>query len=129
VRELTTWKRRIHARFSTVHIEKVTIKGIKGDVLPSDSPLEVEMIINPGRLEPSEIAAELAIGFQQNDGKAHDLRIIPHSSVERVESLKLLRYKFAVDVGDSGSYVYAVRVLPVHPLLVHNQETGLVRWA
>jgi phosphorylase/glycogen(starch) synthase len=129
VRELTAWKRRIHARFSTVFVEKVAIKGIKGDLLPSDTPLEVEMIVNPGRLSEKEIAAELVIGLQSGGEQARNLRIIPFEVVEHLEGSMLLRYRLTFIVNESGNYVYAVRTVPIHPLLVRNQETGLVRWA
>ena len=128
IRELAAWKRKINARFSTVQVEKVSIRGLKGDILSSETPLDVELCVNPGKLMERELRAELVIGHRNADGFAGQPKVVPFDTAEREPDTGRLCFRLSHQVAQSGSYGYAVRVVPVHPLLATTQETGLVLW-
>ncbi|MCU0662427.1 MAG: alpha-glucan family phosphorylase [Myxococcota bacterium] len=129
IRALTDWKRKLGARFSTVRIERLRLGGIEGDVLAANTTLEVEMMVNPGRLEPAELRAELLIGHGDGERFLSPPVVIASDSPEPMSGSTNLRFRITHKVDTSGLYMYALRVVPVHALLVHSQETGLVRWA
>jgi len=128
IRSLTAWKRKINARFSTVRIEKVAVHGIDGETLPSDTVLDVEMFVRRGRLEPDEIRAELVIGAGDSERFSGQAEVVPFEAARPVDGTGLLVFHLRHHVEQSGSYRYAVRIVPVHPLLASTQETGLVLW-
>jgi phosphorylase/glycogen(starch) synthase len=129
IRTLTDWKRKLGARFSTVRIERLRLGGIEGDLLTANTTLEVEMLVNSGRLEPGELRAELLIGPGDGEKFLSPPVIVPSGAPEHISGTGNLRFRITYKVEKSGQYMYALRVVPVHALLVHSQETGLVRWA
>jgi phosphorylase/glycogen(starch) synthase len=128
IRRLTAWKRRIAARFSTVQIEELFVKGIAGETLPSDAVLELEMFVRLGRLQGGELRAELVIGTGDAEGFAGKPEVIPFSEARPVNGTGLVRLGLKHRVTGSGSYRWAARIVPVHPLLASTQETGLAQW-
>ncbi|MBN2715203.1 MAG: alpha-glucan family phosphorylase [Deltaproteobacteria bacterium] len=124
---LTDWKRSIKARFSTVQIDHVKIKGLDGDMLPPNTPLEIEINVIPGKMREEELKAELIIGQDAGERFADEPKTIP---LKLVESLDPTVFKFVLShqLDFSGTFRYALRVVPTHPLLTCTQETGLVLW-
>ncbi|MCK9522059.1 MAG: alpha-glucan family phosphorylase [Proteobacteria bacterium] len=125
---LTDWKLRIEARFSTVQIESVRIKGIDNNILQANQPLEIEMLVNPGKMKAPELVAELLIGPEENDNFTAEPLTIPLKQVES-DNPAYFTYQLSHKLASSGSFRYTLRVAPTHPSLVSRQETGLVRWA
>jgi len=128
IRQLTAWKRRIGARFSTVQIEEMFVKGISGETLPSDAVLEFEMFVRLGRLQAGELRAELVIGTGDAEGFVGIPAVIPFGEARTVNGTGLVRLGLSHRVSGSGSYRWAARIVPVHPLLDSTQETGLAQW-
>lgn len=126
IRALTGWKRKLSARFSTLQIARVKVSGLEGDVLRADAKLRIELAVDPGKLEPRELRAELLIGRGDGENFEGEPKILPFGQGERVGTE--VRFELEHKVEDSGSFMYAVRVVPIHPLLARTQETGLVRW-
>lgn len=125
---LTAWKRSIKARFSTVQIDHVKIKGLDGDLLPANTPLEIEMNVVPGKMKASELRAELIIGQdagEQFADKPITVELIPTESPDPT----VFKYTLSHQLDFSGTFRYALRVVPTHSLLTCTQETGLVQWA
>ncbi len=124
---LTDWKRSIKARFSTVQIDHVKIKGLDGDMLPANTPLEVEMNVIPGKMKKEELRAELIIGQDAGERFADEPRTISMHPIESPDPT-VFRYSLSHQLDFSGTFRYALRVVPTHPLLTCTQETGLVIW-
>ncbi|MBN2340124.1 MAG: alpha-glucan family phosphorylase [Deltaproteobacteria bacterium] len=125
---LTAWKRSIKARFSTVQIDHIKIKGLEGDMLPAQTPLEIEMIVIPGKMKEDELRAELIIGQDAGDRFADEPRKVELMPVESPDPT-VFKYTLSHQLDFSGTFRYALRVVPTHPLLTCTQETGLVQWA
>jgi glycogen phosphorylase/synthase len=128
IRKLTAWKRRINGRFSTVRIEHAALRGVEGEVLPSNAGLELELEVNRGRLEPHELKAQLVIGPGDGEQFTGSSEVVPFVQRGGQGAGDVLRFELAYRVDRSGSYRYAVRLVPTHPLLANDQETGLVLW-
>ncbi len=128
IEDLTNWKRSIKARFSTVQIEQIIIKGLDGDMLPANTPLEIEMTVIPGRLKADEIQAELIIGQEAGNNFASQPDTIALKRVEG-DDPTVFTYTLSLKLNYGGILRYAVRVVPTHPMLTSTQETGIVHWA
>lgn len=128
ISRLTDWKRSIKARFSTVQIDHVKIKGLDGDMLPANTPLEIEMTVIPGKMREDELNAELIIGQDAGDQFADQPKTIVLKPVESPDPT-VFKFTLSHQLDFSGTFRYALRVVPTHPLLTCTQETGLVQWA
>lgn len=128
IKELTSWKRRIRARFSTIGIQNITVKGIKGDILMPHSPLQIEILVDPGKMDPSELKAELVVGLHNENQPPKNLEAVPFTMKDREKSSHLLKFSITYKVKDSGNYSYGIRIVPFHKLLSSLQETGLAYW-
>jgi phosphorylase/glycogen(starch) synthase len=126
-RELADWKRKLPMRFSSLRLLDVSIEGIRGDTILVESPLTVTVRIDPGKLEPEEVLAELVIGRKGGSGFADPPDCIPLKIVGR-EANGVLTFSVSYTVMQNGAYAYGIRALPYHPHLVAKQETGLVSW-
>jgi phosphorylase/glycogen(starch) synthase len=125
---LTGWKRSIEARFLTVQIDTIKVKGIEGNTIAANTPLEIEMTVNPGKLKKEELKAELIIGPDDGNGFSEKPQTIELEPLCSDES-NLLTYRISHQLDFSGTFRYTLRVVPYHKLLACTQETGLVRWA
>lgn len=126
--ELTEWKRKIEARFSTVQIEHVRMQGIDGNTINATTPLQIEMVVNPGKMRPDELQAELFIGPDEDDEGIEEMKTVRFEQVETISGA-WLKFRLTYQLESSGTFRYTVRVVPTHPLLSCVQETGLVNWA
>jgi phosphorylase/glycogen(starch) synthase len=128
IRTLTAWKRRINGRFSTVRIEHAALRGVEGEMLPSSAGLEIELEVNRGRLDPHELKAQLVIGPGDDEQFSGATEVLPFDVEIPPAGGDVLRFRLSHRVERPGSFRYAVRLVPVHPLLANDQETGLVLW-
>jgi phosphorylase/glycogen(starch) synthase len=126
-RELSDWKRKIPMRFSSVKLLDVRVDGIIGDSVIVGTPFAVSVHVDPGKLEPEEILAELVIG--RRDGQVF---IAPPVtlSLRMTEKAGDGTVTFAGEyvVQENGPHSYGVRVMPYNKDLASKQELGLVLW-
>jgi len=101
---------------------------VEGEMLPSSAGLEIELAVNRGRLEPHELKAQLVIGPGDDERFQGAAEVVPFVPIPSKGGDDVLRFQLAYRVERSGSYRYAVRIVPAHPLLANDQETGLVLW-
>ena len=129
IKRLTEWKRKIGARFSTVQIDYIAVNGNEGTASSSNVGLDIAMYVTPGKLRPEELRAELVIGIGNGERFTEDPHIVPFDKIEVQEDSHQIKFSLTYKINRSGGFMYAVRVVPVHELLVRTQETGLVLWA
>jgi hypothetical protein len=114
-------------RFSSLKLLDVTVEGIHGDNIPVNEPLRVTVRIDPGKLEPHEIMAELIIGHR--DGQ--DMVVHPEYLPMRIANKGadgILTFSVEYVIRENGPHSYGLRVLPYNENLASRQETGLVLW-
>ncbi|MDD4998232.1 MAG: hypothetical protein PHI99_08775, partial [Syntrophales bacterium] len=126
-RELADWKRKIPMRFSSLRLIEVIIEGIHGDTILVEQPFDVSVRIDPGKLEPEEILAELVIGRKDGSGFVEPPEYIPLVPAGR-DADGVLTFSVSHTIRHSGAYAYGIRVLPFHSHLATKQETGLIYW-
>jgi phosphorylase/glycogen(starch) synthase len=126
-KELADWKRKIPMRFSSLRLLDVSVEGIRGDIILVESPLTVTVRIDPGKMEPQEVLAELVIGKKEGPGFAEPPECIPLAMNSRASD-GILTFSVSYTVRQNGAYSYGIRALPYHPNLATKQETNLVYW-
>ena len=92
-----------------------------------ERPLTVTVRIDPGKLEPEEVLAELVIGRKGSSGFVDPPECIPLRITGR-EANGVLTFSVSYTVQQNGAYAYGIRALPYHPHLAAKQETNLVSW-
>jgi phosphorylase/glycogen(starch) synthase len=126
-REISDWKSKIPMRFSSLKLLDVTVEGIHGDDILVDKPLNVNVRIDPGKLEPGEIIVEMLIGEQSKFLFVKDPEYVP-LSITNTSPEGILTYSVEYTVRQNGPHCYGVRVLPYNKNLASRYETGLVLW-
>jgi phosphorylase/glycogen(starch) synthase len=126
-RELADWKRKIPMRFSSLRLLDVSIEGIRGETIFVERPFDVSVRIDPGKLEPEEVLAELVIGKKDGNGFTEPPDCVPLRP-DGKDADGVLTFSASYTVRQNGAYAYGIRVLPFHPNLATKQETGLVYW-
>jgi phosphorylase/glycogen(starch) synthase len=126
-RELADWKRKIPMRFSSLRLLDVSIEGIRGETILVERPFDVSVRIDPGKLEPKEVLAELVIGKKDGNGFTEPPDCVPLRP-DGKDADGVLTFSVSYTVRQNGAYAYGIRVLPYHPDLAAKQETGLVYW-
>jgi phosphorylase/glycogen(starch) synthase len=126
-RELADWKRKIPMRFSSLRLLDVSIEGIRGETILVERPFDVSVRIDPGKLEPEEVLAELVIGKKDGNGFMEPPDCVPLRP-DGKDADGTLTFSASYTVRKNGAYAYGIRVLPFHPNLATKQETGLVYW-
>lgn len=130
IKKLTAWKQMISSRFASLQVTKVEVEGIRSDrLIQTGDELTVNVYVYPGKLAASEIQAEFVIGVRKGNDFVDKPQALPFREYQEVDGENVLHYKLKHKVSASGNYMYAVRVVPVHPLLSSPQETGLACWA
>jgi phosphorylase/glycogen(starch) synthase len=125
-RELAEWKLRAPMRFSSIRLIDVSFEGIHGDTINVGEPFTINLRIDPGKLEPDEILAELVIGKISGD----DFMTQPDSIQLVRDGVKdhLITYTGQYNVKSSGRYSYGIRIIPYNKNLSSKQELGMALW-
>lgn len=114
-------------RFSSLRLLDVSVEGIRGDTILVESPFTVTVRIDPGKMEPEEVLAELIIGKKDGLGFADPPECIPLAIAGRSGD-GILTFSVSYTVRQNGAYAYGIRALPHHRHLATKQETSLVYW-
>ncbi len=124
-RELAEWKNSIRRRWMHIEIQSVEA-GAPGDMAVGGT-LPIEASLRLGEIMPTEVSVEAYYGRLDSTGQIRDGRTLP-LKIHKTEGDG--RYLFAgqIPLDYAGRCGYAVRVLPVHPLMVQRFEPGLVLW-
>lgn len=126
-RELADWKLKVAMRFSSMHLIDVRFEGINGGAIHTEKPFAVKVRLDPGKMGPDELLAELVIGRISGDRLISDIESIPlHRSDVEDTGIMTLACKHSVQ--ESGRYAYGIRVIPFRRDLSNKEELGLVLW-
>jgi starch phosphorylase len=128
LRVLTRWKQMVATHFSGVEILKVDIEGLNGDQVSVGQEVVVNIQVKSPHLRSEEIQVEFVYGLRSGDGFAGQPAALVLECQDLDQNTNVLQYYGKVLVESPGSYVFSVRVVPVHPLLAVPQETGLMCW-
>jgi starch phosphorylase len=119
-RALAAWEDRVLAGWDQVAL---TAAGPARGEMSVGDPLEVRATLQPGPLDPDDLAVELVFG-QMTDGNLVAATVVPMRRVGGAPE-----YVAAFDSPESGVFTYGVRVRPHHVDLPNPFALSLVKWA
>ena len=120
---LADWAARVKAGWAEVSL--VGDGPLAGE-MPVGVAAEVHARLNPGALQPAELAVELVYGPAQGAELAAT-HVTPMTQVGRDGDFYL--YQGTLNTSASGVFAYGVRVRPQHAYLPNRFALGLVKWA
>jgi len=126
-KEVADWKRKVPMRFSATRLLEVSVEGITGDCVFVGNPFVVSVRVDPGKLEPEEILAELVIGRRDGQEFIGEPDCVPLTLMGK-DASGILTFTGVYIVKENGPHLYGVRVLPWNRSLAGKEETGLVLW-
>jgi phosphorylase/glycogen(starch) synthase len=126
-KEVADWKRKVPMRFSSTRLLEVSVEGVTGDSVFVGNPFVVSVKIDPGKLEPEEVMAELVIGRRDGCEFIGEPDCVPLTMMGK-DVAGILTFTGVYIVKENGPHLYGVRVLPYSRNLASKQEVGLVLW-
>jgi phosphorylase/glycogen(starch) synthase len=114
-------------RFSSTRLLEVSVEGVTGDCVFVGNPFVVSVKVDPGKLEPEEIMAELVIGRRDGQEFIGEPDCVPLTMMGK-DAAGILTFTGVYIVKENGPHLYGVRVLPYNRSLASKQEVGLVLW-
>ena len=123
-RALAAWEDRVLAGWDQV---SVTAAGPERGEMFVGKPLEVQATLQPGRLNPDDLAVELVFG-PMTDGDLRAATVVP-MRLRSSASGSARQYVAMFDSTESGDFAYGVRVRPHHADLPNPFAMHLVKWA
>ncbi len=126
-KELSDWKRKVPMRFSSTRLLEVSVEGVTGDSVFVGNPFVVSVKVDPGKLEPEEVMAELVIGRRDGYDFVGEPDCVPLTLMGK-DAAGILTFTGVYIVKENGPHLYGVRILPYHRNLAMKQELGLVLW-
>lgn len=126
-KDVADWKRKVPMRFSATRLLEVSVEGITGDSVFVGNPFIVSVRVDPGKLEPEELLAELVIGRRNGQEFIGEPDCVPLTLRDK-DAAGILTFTGVYIVKENGPHLYGVRVLPWNRNLAGRQETGLVLW-
>jgi phosphorylase/glycogen(starch) synthase len=126
-KDVADWKRKVPMRFSSTRLLEVSVEGVTGDCVFVGNPFVVSVKIDPGKLEPEEVMAELVIGRRDGHEFIGEPDCVPLTMMGK-DAAGILTFTGVYIVKENGPHLYGVRVLPYSRNLATKQEVGLVLW-
>ncbi|OGJ89984.1 MAG: hypothetical protein A2248_10320 [Candidatus Raymondbacteria bacterium RIFOXYA2_FULL_49_16] len=135
-KEIAEWKRGITARFSSIHINAVTIEGIQGDNVSVNDEIHISLEVNKGRVRKDEITAHVVIIHDNRQGSIgysgaislydEEITYVPMEAVE--ENDTIIKYTGNYTADKSGKFNYGVRIMPFNRDVENLVDLNLVYW-
>jgi starch phosphorylase len=126
-REQNAWKKKLTDAFGDVRIESVK-DNMNGLGVRVGQPIRVEVVVNLGRLEETDVAVELYAGRLDDDGQLSHGEIVPMDRIDR-ETDNRVRYAANMPCSHSGMTGYTVRVIPGRGEVTDTRVSALIHWA
>lgn len=127
LKELTEWKKDIANRFTTVQIKTILVDGIKDGKIHSDGIIHIKLLLFSGKVKANELKVEFVLIKNDENQSTMPPTVIP-LTLEDSRDSGILTYSTKYHLIETGFYSYGIRLLPVHPLLIHPQDSEVVIW-
>jgi starch phosphorylase len=124
-RDLAAWRCRVASVWPRVRIGYVETAGGE-DVPQVGERLALRAFVDLAGLTPDDVEVEVGYGRVNDADEVVNPVVTPLTFAERYDD-GTCRYEGVVPLERTGSFGYAVRVLPQHDLLASPAELGLVR--
>jgi starch phosphorylase len=124
VKQLTEWKKTIHAHWNNVTIRRLDEPQ---QSINTGTLMTILVAVNLKGLTADDVVVECLVGRKSNIGKfiiKDGIKLRPLDKNELGETL----FKAEFEPGMAGLQFYKLRVYPYHALLAHPHETGCMIW-
>ncbi|HEY9447047.1 MAG TPA: alpha-glucan family phosphorylase, partial [Burkholderiales bacterium] len=122
-RSVASWKRRVRDAWQHVNLRRLDQAPRR---VPYGTTIELQVAVDLGGLEPSDVAVEVLIG---RPGYLHGERVHVHRMEQAGRSGDSAHlYALKVTPDACGKLEYRIRAYPHHDLLTHPFEMGLMKW-
>jgi starch phosphorylase len=122
-RALSAWVDRVRQAWPGVHIDHVESVGVD-DVPELGQTLVLRAVVRSEGLGADDIEVQAAYGVVAEDDDIVEPTVVAMDRVGDTDGSQ--RYETKLDLRRTGSYGYAVRAFPKHPLLASTAELGLI---
>jgi starch phosphorylase len=123
-RELAAWRSSVVAAWPGVRVVHVEAGGV-GDAPSVGAVLSLRATVDLAGLSPDDVVVQALYGrVDEHDELATPVHVALRAAGQAEDGLP--RYEGEVPLERAGSYGYAVRVLPTHPLLPGSTDLALV---
>jgi starch phosphorylase len=126
-RELAVWENKVRRAWPGLGLY---VAGRRDGHFELGAELDIRAWVRDDSLHPEDIHVDLVYG--QADSAA-DSQVIPQHTLPMTYTKReqdgAYRYDIHLELAESGTLAYGVRVLPEHPDLTNVYNLGLVRWA
>lgn len=124
--ELVAWKNRVRRTWDAIELLDLEAPDTFNHSLPMGSHFTASVTLNIQELSPNDLGVELVFFRRRSETEldllgVHELQPDQHHGTAAT-------YSCDITPAESGVFEYGFRMYPKHPLLVHRQDFGLVRW-
>lgn len=123
---LAAWKTKIYRAWNSIEVVDLTLPDSNVKTFLLGEMFTAEITLNLHGISHEDIGIEIVFGQKVFDEVRENIFI------EVMEFIGVdgenVKYKCEIPFNRSGVYDYSCRIYPKHPLLVHRQDFGLVKW-
>ena len=121
-KRISSWKRRMMRAWDDIVILDIKVFEKNTETLETGTEYEGEVVLDLNEIDPEHVGVEMIITENMKDL----VSIQPFTLIKAEPSKAVFRAKILND--RPGTFSYGIRVYPVHELLPHRQDFGLLRW-
>lgn len=124
--ELVAWKNRVRRIWDAIELLDLQTPDTFNHSLPLGQRFKASVQLNIQELHSQDIGVELVFFRRQSETELDLLSV--HELTAGKQSGTDVTYTCDIVPTESGVFEYGFRMFPKHPMLVHRQDFGLVRW-
>jgi glycogen phosphorylase len=124
--ELVAWKNRVRRIWGAIELIDMQTPDTFNHSLPLGQNFKATATLNIQELTSNDIGVELTF-FRRKSETEMDLLSV-HELQPGKQTGTEVTYSCDIIPTESGVFEYGFRMFPKHPMLVHRQDFGLVRW-
>ena len=126
VRNLLRWKEKVLANWSNIRCMEVSNQNHINNTFYVGEKLFLTLTIRKGALKADDLKVEMI--FTDADIQNRIALYAKYPFVPVKEDRDTITYQFDLDAKDVGLWNCAIRIIPQHPMLPHDQDFNLVKW-
>jgi glycogen phosphorylase/synthase len=121
-KRISAWKKRMTRAWENIEVLYVNIFDLNIEAIDSGTEYTAQVILDLNEISPDYVGVELVVTENKVDlvGRQQFFLI----SVDEGKAT----YETKVLADRSGTFSYGIRVYPVHEMLPHRQDFGLLKW-
>jgi len=124
-RKIAAWKKHVERCWNDIEVISYQQPEASYNLAPSN-PLETEVVLNIGDLDPKDVGVEILFCTTDKKGALHIQDKVEYKNVKFKDGVAT--YKASILPERTGMYQVATRIFAQNPLLPHRQDFGLVKW-